>query len=248
MKPLFSKRSFYGLAAALICFSCSPLAAQDDADLYGDDLAMTNVQDPLESVNRFTFGVNDFLMLNVIEPVSKAYTWITPDPVEEGAKNAFRNVRYPIRFVSNVLQGRFDGAWVETGRFAINSTLGVAGVFTPADNMEGFEPIPSEDIGQVLGAWGVSEGPYVVLPLLGPSNLRDALGLFGDAAAHPLRSPFDLTDNWSWEWGTALSVSEIVVSSPTLIQRYEQLKGGSIDPYSSMKNGYTQLRKAAIAE
>lgn len=207
-----------------------------------------DVSDPLEAVNRYTFKFNDFVYLNLVQPLADGYQAITPDPVEEGASNFFYNLRYPVRLAGNLLQGRLNGAWVETGRFAINTTVGVAGLWTPADNMEGFAPIPKEDVGQALGSWGLGEGPYLVLPLLGPSNLRDLGGLVGDRAVNPLDEPFSLIDDWNWEWQLALSATEFTVESPRLMDRYMRLKGSAIDPYSSLKNGYTQFRRAAIEE
>jgi phospholipid-binding lipoprotein MlaA len=153
-----------------------------------------------------------------------------------------------VRLAGNLLQARLNGAWVETGRFAINSTVGVLGIFTPADNVAGFEPIPKEDIGQAFGSWGIGEGPYLVLPLLGPSNVRDLGGYVGDRAVNPLKEPFSLIDDWNWEWRLALSATEFTVESPTIIDRYLRLKGSAIDPYSSLKSGYTQFRRAAIKE
>lgn len=253
MKKLNSKLTFAALVAVSLSLCSNSSYAQldqyDDEDLFGDDVTSAiSVQDPLESINRVTFSVNDFVYLNLFEPVADGYAYITPDPVEEGASNFFRNLRYPVRLVGNLLQGRLDGAWVETGRFAINTTVGIAGIFTPADSVEGFESIPSEDVGQVLGAWGVSDGPYLVLPLLGPSNLRDVLGIVGDRAVNPLQEPLSAIDDWNWEWKLALAGSEFIAMSPSIIERYKQLKGSSIDPYGSMKNGYTQYRRAAIKE
>ncbi|MGJ8654090.1 MAG: MlaA family lipoprotein [Opitutaceae bacterium] len=251
MKKLNSKLSFAALVAVSLSLGSNSGFAQldhyDDEDLFGDDIVSAiYVQDPIESINRVTFDVNDFIYLNIFEPVADGYAYITPDPVEEGASNFFSNLKYPIRLVGNLLQGRFDGAWVETGRFAINTTVGIAGIFTPADSVEGFEPIPAEDIGQVLGAWGVSDGPYLVLPVFGPSNLRDVLGFAGDRAVNPLQEPFSVIDEWEWRF--ALSASEFIATSPSIMERYKQLKGSSIDPYGSMKNGYTQYRQAAIKE
>jgi len=249
MKLLSSNFSICALISTLVCAVATPTVAQDEAVLYGDDVnAGESIYDPLESINRLTFKLNDVLIGYVFEPVSKIYTTITPDPVEQGASNFFRNLRYPIRLGGNLLQGRFDGAWVETGRFAINTTLGVVGVLSPADNIEGFEPIPSEDVADALGSWGIGEGPYLVLPFLGPSNLRDLVGLVGDAALDPTGDPFSAVDNWNWEWQTGLTVSEIIAGSPALVDQYNQLKGGSIDPYSAMKNGYAQFRSASIME
>jgi phospholipid-binding lipoprotein MlaA len=253
MKILDFKLSVSALVASCLLASAGSLWAQSaflsEEDLYDEEVSAGPVaSDPLEAINRITFGLNDYVYAYVLGPVADGYTYITPDPVEKGAKNFFNNLSYPVRLVGNLLQGRLQGAWVETGRFAINTTVGIAGIFTPADTVGGFEPIAKEDVGQALGAWGVGEGPYLVLPLLGPSNLRDLGGLIGDAAAHPTSEPFSLIDSWDWEWKTALTVTEIVVESPTIIERYNQLKGSSIDPYGSMKNGYTQLRRAAIAE
>ena len=230
-----------------------PLRAQDsylsEEDIFNEEVdGAANVYDPLERVNRYTFAFNDFVYLNFLQPLADGYTALTPDPVEEGASKFFYNLKYPVRLVANLLQGRLNGAWVESGRFAINSTLGIAGVMTPADNFKDFAPIKPEDIGQALGAWGIGPGPYLVLPLLGPSNLRDLGGLIGDRSVNPMKEPFSLIDDWDWEWRLALSSSEFIVTSPTLLERYQQLKGSAIDPYSSLRNGYTQFRLGAIAE
>lgn len=217
--------------------------------LYEEDLdGGIEVSDPLETVNRYTFKFNDLVYLNLVQPLAEGYQAITPDPVEKGAVNFFDNLKYPVRLVGNLLQGRVDGAWVETGRFAINTTVGMAGVLTPADGIKGFAPIPKEDIGQALGSWGLGEGPYLVLPLLGPSNLRDLGGRIGDRSVNPLKEPFSLIDDWNWEWRSALTATEFTVRSPSLIERYKRMKGSAIDPYSSLKNGYTQFRRAAIEE
>jgi len=126
--------------------------------------------------------------------------------------------------------------------------MGVLGVFTPADGIEGYEPIPKEDIGQALGSWGIGEGPYLVLPLLGSSNLRELGGLLGDRVVNPLDQPFSVMDSWNWEWQVGVNVTEFTVSSPSIVDRYVRLKGSAIDPYSSVKNTYIQFRRAAVAE
>lgn len=231
----------------------SPLQAQDsylsEEDLYAEDVSSGNqISDPLESINRYTFAFNDFVYSNVLQPIASGYTAITPDPVEEGASNFFDNLNYPVRLAGNLLQGRLHGAWVETGRFAVNSTVGLGGVMTPADNLDCLARMKPEDVGQALGSWGVSEGPYLVLPLLGPSNLRDLVGMVGDRAVNPLDRPYSLIDDWNWEWRLALSGTEFIVSSPEILQRYQQMKGSAIDPYSSLKNGFTQYRRNAVAE
>ena len=221
---------------------------EEEAFFYEEFDESAGVYDPFENVNRIIFEFNDFVFSNTLQPLVDAYTAITPDTVEEGASNFFHNLRYPVRLVSNLLQCRFKGAWVETGRFAINSTVGIVGFLTPADDYESFASIESEDVGQVLGAWGIGEGPYLVLPFFGPSNLRDLAGLVGDRAINPIKEPFSMIDDWDWEWQLATSATDYISRSPQIVERYKQLKGSSIDPYSSSKNGYTQYRRGSLAE
>tara|TARA_B100000497_G_C7639058_1_gene384120 strand:- start:350 stop:1111 length:762 start_codon:yes stop_codon:yes gene_type:complete len=247
-KRLFAWASLIGLLTVSTLTAQVRNLTEDEAFFYEEVDEITDVYDPFESVNRFTFEFNDFVFSNTLQPLVDTYTATIPDPLEEGASNFFHNLRYPVRLASNLLQCRFKGAWVETGRFAINSTVGIMGILTPADNYEGFAPIKSEDVGQVFGAWGIGEGPYLVLPFLGPSNLRDLTGFFGDRAVNPLKKPFSTVEDWKWELQLALSGTGYIARSPQIIERYKQLKGSSIDPYSSLKNGYAQYRRGAVAE
>lgn len=240
---------FIGISLLAISQAPAEEAYLSEDDFFYEDVgSQVSVADPLERLNRFTFGVNDFLYENVLDPVAKAYTAVTPDPVEVAANNFFDNLGYPVRLSGNLLQGRLRGAWVETGRFAINSTVGLAGILRPADEVDGFAPIKPEDAGQAFGAWGIGEGPYLVLPLLGPSNLRDFGGLLVDRSVNPTKEPFSAIADWDWEWKLALSATEIITSSPDRLERYEELKGQAIDPYSSLKNSYIQFRRAAVEE
>ncbi|MFT4901290.1 MAG: phospholipid-binding lipoprotein MlaA [Lentimonas sp.] len=229
------------------------LWAQDDFlsedDLYGEDvLNGSGVSDPFEGVNRAFFAFNDIFYREVIDRIGTVYSTVTPDPVEVGATNFFDNLKYPVRLVGNLLQGRFGGAWLETKRFVLNTTLGVGGVTRSADSYESLAPIPSEDVGQALGSWGIGTGPYLVLPFMGPSTLRDLLGLIGDRAVNPLQEPFSLIEDWEWEQQFSLTASELIVNSPSLTARYQQMKGSAIDAYGALKNGYTQYRRAAVEE
>lgn len=220
-----------------------------DEDFFNEEIGDESaIYDPLEPINRYVFKFNDYFYSYALEPIAKGYTKITPEPVQKGAGNFFKNLKYPVRLAGNLLQARWDGAWVETGRFAINSTVGILGVMTPADDYEGFEPIPAEGVGQAFGAWGIGEGPYLVLPGLGPSNLRDLAGFIGDLTVLPLTRPISLIDDWNWEWRLALDSTDFIVRSPSIFERYERTKGSAIDPYSAVKNGYTQYRRAAVAE
>lgn len=247
------KRSFlrYCVFALVLCVGVSAGLAEDEflseEELYGEHYEPAIVvRDPLESVNRLTFKFNDFMYTYVVQHVANGYQKVAPDPVERGASNFFENLGYPVRLVGNLLQGRMKGAWVETERFAVNTTLGVVGVFRAADHFERMQPIPSEDMGQAFGAWGIGEGPYLVLPLLGPSNVRDLFGYVGDRAVNPLKKPYSVIEDSKVQ--TAFGVTEFVAKSPTLMRIYTQMKGGALDPYSSMKNGYSQKRRSMIEE
>lgn len=216
-------------------------------ELYGDfEEEMVVVDDPLESLNRVMFKFNDFMYMNVVRHVANGYRAVTPDPVERGASNFFKNLGYPIRLVGNLLQARVNGAWIETERFVVNTTLGVIGVYKAADRFERLQPIESEDIGQALGAWGIGEGPYLILPLLGPSNVRDLFGLIGDRTVNPLKKPYTVINDSDWQ--LAFGVTEFIAKSPRLITLYTQMKGGSIDPYGSLKNAYSQKRRSMIEQ
>ncbi|NBB78851.1 MAG: VacJ family lipoprotein [Verrucomicrobia bacterium] len=252
MKNYRFKKNSLALALAFLalfgCLSAEEAYLSEDDFYYESVDAGIEVSDPLEWLNRHTFEFNDFLYRNVMDPIAATYTTITPDTVELAANNFFDNLRYPVRLTGNLLQGRWKGAWVETGRFAINSTAGIAGLMTPADDVESLARINPEDIGQAFGAWGVGEGPFLILPLLGPSNARDFGGLIADRSVNPLKEPFSLISDWGWERELALDATDFITSSPDALEQYRQLKGQAIDPYSSLKNGYTQFRRNAVEE
>lgn len=240
------------MVLCLVCLGWVRIAAADDflseEELYGEvieEQAAVN-SDPLEVINRAIFEFNDLFFLYVMDPIATGYTALTPDPIEDGAENFFHNLKYPVRFVGNVLQAKFAEAWVETGRFAINTTLGIGGVLTPANAIEGLAAVPGEDVGQALGVWGINEGAYLVLPIFGPTNVRDLIGTLGDRAVNPFVEPWTVLDEW--EWRTAYSAGKAVVDSPEISDRYVQMKGTALDPYGALKNAYTQYRRAAIEQ
>ena len=239
------------LVLSFLMLTASALYAEDDFlsedDLYGDfaDDSLV-VKDPLQPFNRAIFKFNDYIYVNVIRHVANGYAAITPDFIEKGASNFFQNLKYPVRLSGNLLQGRLKGARIETERFLVNTTLGVAGVYKAADHFKRMQPIEPEDIGQALGAWGIGEGPYLVLPLLGPSNLRDLFGVLGDRTVNPLDQPLSVIDHWDWKWQFTLGAADFVSGSPALMNLYMQVKENAIDPYSALKTGYTERRRAMV--
>ncbi|MCC5868642.1 MAG: VacJ family lipoprotein [Gammaproteobacteria bacterium] len=140
--------------------------------------------DPLEPINRFNYRVHRVGDRFVLRPVARAYQNVTPRPVRRGVSNFMRNLGMPIVIVNNVLQGKFSQAVDDTGRFLVNSTIGILGLVDVASKA-GMDR-PNEDFGQTLGVWGVSPGPYLFIPFLGPTTFRDGVGLAVDALTHPL--------------------------------------------------------------
>ena len=136
------------------------VADSDSAFEDYDDEESEAIADPLEGWNRFWFGFNDVLLLKVVKPVYTGYTYITPSPVRTGLSNAFHNIQMPIRFLNCVLQGRFGEAWIEVGRFVVNTTAGFGGVFDVAKQSKPLIPVDNRDadFGQTLGVWGFGEG------------------------------------------------------------------------------------------
>ena len=135
--------------------------------------------DPWVGYNRFMFSVNETLDTYTLKPLAQGYQAVTPQPIEDGVSNVFRNIGDVRNLANNLLQGKLHDAGVDTGRLIFNTTFGVLGLFDVATRM-GLQR-NDEDFGQTLGAWGLGSGPYVVLPLLGPSTVRDAFGRVPDS-------------------------------------------------------------------
>ena len=154
----------------------------NDLDEY--DVAL--VPDPLEPINRVTFSLNHQIYRFVLRPISKGYEKIVPTPVRKGIYNAYENVKFPIRVVNNALQGNFTRARQELEKFLINTSIGVGGIIRQSDRIPSLAEVPRTDTGSTFAKWGVSSGPYLVLPLLGPSTFRDTVGLVGDSALNPV--------------------------------------------------------------
>jgi phospholipid-binding lipoprotein MlaA len=140
-------------------------------------------RDPLERMNRVTFAVNEKLDHAFARPVARAYRKVTPHFVQTGVSNFMDNINYPITIVNELLQAKFKPALSDTGRFVLNTIAGVGGLFDPA-TAAGLDK-NAEDLGLTLGHWGVHQGPYLILPILGPSSFRDGFGRLGDEFITP---------------------------------------------------------------
>ena len=154
-----------------------------------------SVPDPIEPFNRVMWGFNKAVMIGVIKPTSRVYRFVVVKPVRTSIGNFGHNLTYPCRVINNLLQGKWQGARDETYRFGVNTTVGVVGLFDPATKWK--IPKSEADFGQTFGKWGWEPQMFIMLPIYGPSNERDTLGLAADTAANPLLyiSPYDFDIN-----------------------------------------------------
>jgi len=219
----------------------------DFGDLFPSDesLMIEEDFDPFETVNRFIFAINEAIDVLVLQPVAATYRFLLPQVVQDSVRNVTRNLKAPVIFVNEVWQGKNDRASATIVRFLANSTLGLAGLFDVADSW-GY-PYHDEDFGQTLGLYGAGPGPYLVLPLFGPSTIRDAIGLGVDS----------LIDPWSY----VLTAADVKDDTEILLGRriaagldlrarnldtLEDLKRDSVDFYARIRSLYLQNRRSLI--
>lgn len=249
-----------GLLLIVLSLGAAGITSDTDTLIQGDEAeniyyeledweqAEVSSEDPFESVNRFVFKVNDVLFETVLYPVQEIYKKLTTVELRQSFNNFFHNLKFPIRFVSNALQFKYEQAYYESLKFGLNTTVGVLGFAQPSERFESLREIPEEDLGQVLAFWGVSEGPYLVLPLIGPSNLRDLPAKFFEPVINPIDVPLSLWENVDWQWLMYFSSIEFIVLSSERMPAYQSLKATSIDPYLAVRSSYRQMRDRAIQE
>lgn len=208
-----------------------------------DAAAEVRVSDPIEPVNRGIFWFNHQLYTYVAKPFSTAYEFVFPDLVRRGIRNAYDNVRFPIRFVNHTLQGRLDRTAKETGKFIVNTTAGVGGVMTPSDKIPVLAEVPRADTGQTFAKWGIPHGPYLVFPVLGPTTCRELVGTAGDTALNPLSWLSFVFPGAAWTVGVTAPGGAHTL--PDQMDRYDAATKDALDPYISARTGYIQYRNAA---
>lgn len=210
-------------------------------DEFGDENDIKPVFDPLRGFNRAMYHFNDKLYFWGAKPISRVYRKVMPKFLRRGISRAFKNLVFPIRFVNSVLQLKLKKAGVSSTRFVVNSTIGIGGFFDPAKKHLGLDPV-HEDFGQTLGLYGVGEGFPLVLPFLGPLNLRDAVGMIPDYFLNPAIY-FGTT-----ETQLAIRTGERINYYSLHIGEYESLKKDALDPYTFMRDAYKQYRDQKIKE
>jgi len=201
------------------------------------------VNDPLEPVNRALFELNQAIDNLLFKPVAFAYSIIVPVPVQTGIHNALVNLKSPVILANDLLQGETARAGQTVERFAINSTVGVLGTYDAADKWFGIAP-HTEDFGQTLAVWGSGEGPYLFIPVIGPTNPRDLLGLGVDSVADPLNWYLRNTDQNEWIWIRMGATG--VDSRAALLDTLDNLEKTSLDYYVTLRSVYRQRRADEI--
>ena len=195
-------------------------------------------RDPLEAFNRHVFAFNEGLDTAVLKPLAQVYDKVLPEPVQECFSNGFSNLREPSNAINNLFQGKAADAVNDVCRFAVNTTVGLLGCFDVAGRM-GLEK-HREDFGQTLGVWGAGNGPFLVLPLFGPSSVRDSVGL-------AVETVFDVNfwlDNVSAR--NVLFGVRTVNARSELLQADDLISGAALDKYTFIRDGYLQRRRNLV--
>jgi phospholipid-binding lipoprotein MlaA len=198
--------------------------------------------DRFERFNRSVYKFNTALDHAILRPIARAYVRVTPQPVRTSVNNAISNLAYPVTLVNSFLQGKFNDGMTDAARLLVNSTIGIGGLFDPASGM-GLEP-HQEDFGQTMGWWGMHSGPYLMLPFLGPSTVRDAVGLVPDyLLLHEIETVKLFDNNQYVQWslfalGTVNRRTQLLDQDPILERTY--------DPYAFLRSAYLQRRDYLI--
>lgn len=195
-------------------------------------------RDPWESYNRVMYQFNSDFDKTFFKPVAQGYKFIMPDPLDRGVTNFFNNLRDFTSAVNNLLQFKMSHAVSDVGRILVNSTLGLAGFIDVASNLD--LPSYKEDFGQTLGAWGVGPGPYFVIPILGPSSVRDGIGLIPDWYTQPVA----YIDRTSTRW--AFTLTYAVDKRADLLGASRVMEEAALDPYNFTRDAYLQRRENLV--
>ena len=232
---LFTRAAATMVVASTVA-GCAATGSQSSEEVY----------DPLESVNRVIFDVNQQVDRFVIRPIAVAYRDVIPEPFRDRVTDFLRNARTPIIFANQVLQGDWEGAGDAAGRFFINSTIGLGGLIDIANYNDQGIPFENEDFGQTLAVWGVGEGPYIVVPLIGPSNVRDGVGFLVETLADPIGIVMSEFNHSEFNYAR-LGLTIVDIRSRT-VEATDELEASSVDYYAAIRSIYNRTRQAEILD
>jgi len=226
------------LAVGLSLSGCATVPDDPDARAAYDE-----INDPLEPMNRYFFEVNYAIDELILKPWAGWYYVALPKFARDGVRNALNNLQSPIVFFNDLLQGEPERAGITLARFVINSTLGLAGLIDVAREMG--LVYHDEDFGQTLAVWGADEGPYLVLPLLGPSNPRDAVGIAVDTVMDPF---FWIARHYDVNYMLYIRAGlDVVDARSRNLETLDEIRRNAIDYYATIRSLYRQDRATAIA-
>ncbi len=232
-----SRRLGLAILAAAALSGCATRPPADDTEALA---AYKEANDPIEPLNRYFFELNRGIDQLALRPMAEAYRGLLPRPVRDSVRNFIDNLKAPVFVVNQVLQGEPEMAGDTVGRFMANTFIGVGGLFDVAPNLAKRE----EDFGQTLAVWGMGSGAYIVLPLLGPSNMRDTVGLAADYLIDPVNNYARNTDR-NWIPLTRALLDGVDLRSRN-IETLDEIERTSIDFYAAMRSLYRQRREDAI--
>lgn len=208
------------------------------AGLLGGCATSGNPKDPIEGFNRAMFAFNEGLDSAVVRPVASGYDQVMPAPVKTGVANFFSNIADVFIAVNNLLQGKVPEAASDVGRFAVNTTVGILGVFDVASNM-GLDK-HDEDFGQTFGRWGFGPGAYVVVPFFGPRDVRDTVGLVLDVKADPVVNVDHVPTR------NTLVAIRVISDRANLLPADRVIEEAALDKYSYVRDAYLQRRRSQV--
>ena len=244
---------YISIFAFLLQTSAAIAGATGSEELKGSD-SQDTVDECFEGFSRAMFSLNHGLDTAIFEPVSKGYRAL-PVPIRKGTGNVMSNLRSLLTFSNNILQGDFRRAGNTAGRFVINSTVGILGIWDPAAGL-GLKDYGTEDFGQTIGVWGTNSGCYFVLPILGPTTVRDAVGLVGNLFIDPvyhithnneIHNGLVGNDNYSEHNYYYYRGTGAIDFRSKNIESFDSLEKNSIDLYATVKSLYIQERNKKIA-
>jgi len=221
-----------GVSSALIAAETAPSNLSDD-EITVVSYEPSEFSDPLIGFNRAMFAFNDFSYRYALIPIAKTYRYIAPQPVQTGVSNVFSNIKAPIHIVNYLLQWQPSKAGTSTARFLINTTIGIAGIFDPA---EAWFSLAKEETGfsDTLAHYGTGYGTYIVLPFLGPADLRSGTGMVADYLLNPVPYLTEQPDT------SVIMAADALQNFAPTAEKYETLRDESDDPYLFFRNMYLQ--------
>ena len=240
-----TREILHGARIALVLAALSALVLGGCASVPNDPeerKAYYKTNDPIEPINRAIFSFNRGLDAVILKPVASVYKQVLPQTLQDGIRNFLNNLRTPLILANNLLQGDIDGAHQTITRFITNSIIGIGGFGDPAGDLG--VKYRSEDFGQTLGVWGIGEGPYLMLPIFGPSNPRDLIGLVVESVADPIDIWADNTDR------DAIPISRLLLRGIDRragnLKTIDELEKSSLDFYATVRSLYRQVRADEI--